>query len=187
MNQKMKGQSMQALAMGVVILAITIGVGVVIYDAMYRGAVAERYDSESIGNTTGGTLVDQAPFTIVDTLDHSPVYFGATLADGTANATAVIVNESNLQTTLTLECCGLNVQTNNTFNISGTTVVVNSTTNGTVFVTYSVVKAPSRAHSLSFVEINDYTYSGWQLMAVSIIVAAAVAILGYLFVLGRRA
>jgi hypothetical protein len=99
----MKGQAPQALAMSVVILAASIAVGLVIYDALYRAAVSERFDSESIGNYT--TKVDWSFETMNDTVDHTPFYFRPTRADGTANATAVVVQNDASSQTLTLTCC----------------------------------------------------------------------------------
>lgn len=179
-----KGQArMEGMAIAVILAAVSIVVGVVIFDAIYRNVVSERFVGESAGNYTSASGRQE----LTDLLNNPGVYFGNSLSDGTANATATITTNNGSTINLALRCCPL-VNASGTFNVTPAglvTVAAEESSTGEVRVTYSVLKV-SEASIGTFNEINDLTYSSWQLAVVGVIVIAAVTILGFLFVLGRR-
>ncbi len=192
MRTQLKGQATPdgyGMVITLMFISISLIIGVLVYDAVYRSTVAETFASESVGNFTGVNVTSQ----LTDVLNNLPVYFGPAFADGTANATATLVRNDGTIETLTLEggplcsASGACTNTSSVFNLTTTGVVhVNSTNAGEVFISYSNQDASPSAHA-SFNSINNSVYSAFNLAVVGLIILAASVILGYLLIFRKTA
>jgi len=170
---------MASFGITVVIAAVAIVVGVLVWSNIYATVGADRIIDESLGNQTvaGGGL---AEFTVA----QPPVYIGAAVDGTILNSTLSLT--ANNGTSISYVDVGGTLILNGSYNVTGAGLVTISAEDpGEVFMTYTNVELSAGALATG-ANIDDLTYNAYSLAAVGIIVLAAVAILSLLFVFGRR-
>lgn len=194
-GQALKGQSVGNIGVQLVIAAVFVIVGVLIFANVYDSVplINRVVVNETLTNITTGDPVGSGTL-YTATVANTPVYIGGpALGDGTeTNMTLTYLNATGLNwvamTHQTGGYSGANVLPGaDEFNYSSAgTITANATYNGTVVVTYTQHRGSENVMP-TFRNLRNQSYNANQLLAVALIVLAAVTIMSILFLLGRRA
>jgi hypothetical protein len=172
-----------ASAYAVIFVSILLVVGVVVFGTIADPMGDQWYNNETV--IAAGCSDDNASTESTlcsGTVDNIPI-------ENVTRAVPVLYNCTTARTSCQLMTAGTHYNYSTTDGViwlaSGFNTTIGDTYNGTIFVSYWQDTALAGADNAQQ-SITDITYSGFDLAMVMVIVIAAVAIIGGVFLIGKR-